>query len=269
MKGIDIYSEDNVYDWNRVKADGIQAVYIKATDGVTYINPKLGAQYNGAKSVGLLVGFYHFAERNNPIAEYQHFMSVINKYQQDLKPCLDYEVSNPNMSFVAQFMSQNSNLIYYGSHSTADRSGLPANRIWIAEPKTSPSNTRGYAGIQYSWTGRVNGITNSEVDLDIFSDAVLNNGVNAPQVININNNLGVDTMGVIKIGEQSNRVRLLQGILNVLLGTQLAEDGDFGNNTRNAVIRYQQIMGISADGIVGSQTANTLYSDIKNNWFKL
>lgn len=55
MKGIDIYSEDNVYDQNRVKAYGIQAVYIKATDGVTYINPKLDSQYNGAKSVGLLV----------------------------------------------------------------------------------------------------------------------------------------------------------------------------------------------------------------------
>lgn len=96
-----------------------------------------------------------------------------------------------------------------------------------------------------------------------------NNGVNAPQPININNNLGVDTMGAMKLGENSNRVRLLQGILNVLLGCGLSEDGDFGNNTRNAVIRYQQIMGIGADGIVGSQTANTLYSDIKNNWFKL
>lgn len=134
-------------------------------------------------------------------------MSVINKYQQDLKPCLDYEVSNPDMNFVSQFMSQNGNLIYYGSHSTADRTGLPANRVWIAEPKTSPSDTRGYAGIQYSWTGRVNGISNSEVDLDIFSNDVLLNDANAPQLdININNIQESVNMNPIKMGENSGRV---------------------------------------------------------------
>lgn len=267
MKGIDIYSEDNVYDWNRVKADSIQAIYIKATDGVTYINPKLDSQYNSAKSVGLLVGFYHFAERNNPVAEYQHFINTINKYQQDLKPCLDYEVSNPDMNFVAQFMSQNGNLIYYGSHSTADRSGLPANRIWIAEPKTSPSNTRGYAGIQYSWTGRVNGISNSEVDLDIFTDSVLNNGVNAPQGININNIQGSVCMVAMKIGENSGRVKLLQSILNVLVGG-ISIDGDFGKQTANAVMKYQSIMHLSIDGVVGEETINALLFDIKVGWFK-
>lgn len=38
MKGIDIYSDTIITDWNAVKGDGVQAVYIKATEGITYVN---------------------------------------------------------------------------------------------------------------------------------------------------------------------------------------------------------------------------------------
>ncbi|SMC19277.1 Putative peptidoglycan binding domain-containing protein [Clostridium acidisoli DSM 12555] len=266
FRGIDIYSEDNVTDWNAVKASNIQAVYIKASDGISYINPKMDSQYHGAKSVGLLVGFYHFAERNSAIAEYQHFNSVISKYQQDLKPCLDYEVSIPDMNFVSQFMAQNPNLILYSSHNITDISRLPISKIWVAEPQTNPSNTKGYGGIQYSWTGRVNGISNNEVDMDLFNETILNNGINAPVTIN-NIQESVQVM-VIKMGENSNRVRLLQSILNVLIGG-VSIDGDFGKGTYDAVVKYQEIMHLSVDGEVGENTINTLLNDLKNNWFKL
>ncbi|MDD3224915.1 MAG: GH25 family lysozyme [Clostridium sp.] len=79
FKVIDIYSEDNVISWSEVKASGVQWVYIEATDGISYVNPKMDSQYHGAKSASSLVIFYHFAQRNPVQIEYNHFMTTISK----------------------------------------------------------------------------------------------------------------------------------------------------------------------------------------------
>lgn len=49
-------------------------------------------------------------------------------------------------------------------------------------------------------------------------------------------------------------VKNLQKTLNEKLGTKLTLDGDFGPNTQNAVRRFQEANGLSADGVVGPQT---------------
>lgn len=41
MKGIDISSYQQNVDFIKVKNSGVQIVYIKATEGVTYTNPLL------------------------------------------------------------------------------------------------------------------------------------------------------------------------------------------------------------------------------------
>lgn len=76
-------------------------------------------------------------------------------------------------------------------------------------------------------------------------------------------------MGVIREGEKSERVKLLQAIFNVISGAGLVVDGDFGDATRRAVVNYQQVEGISADGEVGEQTIDTLLNDLKQNHFKI
>ncbi len=235
-QGIDVFSGTNVTNWNSVRSSGIQMVYIKATEGVTYTNPLMNSQYNGAKAAGILVGFYHFASQNDPLSEYQHFIGTISNYGQDLKPCLDYEnTSNTNYSFINQFMSQNSNLIFYGPHAIADNTGIALNKIWIPEPNTAPANTRGYAGTQYNWTGSVSGI-NGNADLDLFSDLVLN-GTTPPTP---------------PTGDPT--VRSIQQKLNTLLKLGLAVDGIQGPQTTAAIKEFQGAMGLTQDAIWGSMT---------------
>ncbi len=178
MTGIDVYSGTNVTDWNAVKNAGVTAVYIKLTDGLTYNNPNALAQYNGAKSAGLKVGAYHYAEDNDVDSEYSHFQSQASKYQWDLKPVLDYEVGgNTDLNFISTFMAKDSNLIFYSSHTVADATGLPINRIWVAEPSDAggyafTGTTKGYAGIQYLWHGTINGLQ-GDADVDLFSNDIL------------------------------------------------------------------------------------------------
>lgn len=248
MKGIDIYSGTIITDWNAVKNDGVDIVYIKLTDGLTYINPKASQQHEAAKNSGLKVGAYHFAEQNNPIDEYSHFIGEVAKYQWDLKPVLDYEIVAADFNFVTQFMSKNANLLYYGSHSTADRSGIAKNRIWIAEPAdithsnySVPSTTGEYAGIQYAWHGKINGLQ-GDADVNLFSDSVLNYFTT----------VAISEFNQVQKGDPT--VRTIQMQLNTLLKKGLAVDGIMGAETTGVIKEFQTAMGLVADGIWGPKT---------------
>ncbi|SMC17095.1 lysozyme [Clostridium acidisoli DSM 12555] len=247
MKGIDIYSETNITDWNAVKASGVEVVYIKLTDGLTYNNPKVEEQYKAAKAVGLKVGGYHFGEKNAPQAEYEHFKSILDKYDWDLKPVLDYEVGIPDMNFVTQFMAQNPNLLLYASHNVADKCGLPKNKIWVAEPNTNPTSTGEYAGIQYAWTGRVNGLQ-GDADVDLFSDLIL---AGSASIV-----AKVQATGPVQSGDPT--VRIIQQQLNTLLKKGLAVDSINGPATIAAIKEFQGIMGLVPDGIWGPKTAGAV-----------
>ena len=44
-------------------------------------------------------------------------------------------------------------------------------------------------------------------------------------------------------------------------GNKLSEDGDYGKNTFNAVIKYQQANNLTADGKIGDETWNHMWSN--------
>ncbi len=68
---------------------------------------------------------------------------------------------------------------------------------------------------------------------------------------------------VIRRGDRGNEVRIIQYYLN-FLGffnprlSQITVDGIFGNETYNAVVNFQRLYGLQADGIVGRGTWNQL-----------
>lgn len=246
MKGIDIYSETVITDWNAIKNDGVEVVYIKLTDGLTYNNPKALEQYNGAKSAGLKVGAYHFAEYNSMNSEYSHFISEASKYQWDLKPVLDYEIVNFDLNYISQFMAMDINLLLYGSHSIADKTELPKSRIWIAEPLdisnsnySVPTTVGEYAGIQYAWHGKITGIQ-GDTSIDLFSSSI---EVQSNTVIPVNPQQSGDPA-----------VRIIQLQLNTLLKKNLAVDSIKGSVTTAAIKEFQSAMGLTPDGIWGPNT---------------
>jgi GH25 family lysozyme M1 (1,4-beta-N-acetylmuramidase) len=70
LRGIDVSD----YQSSSYDTDGLSFVFIKATEGRSYINPKLAAQTRRAREAGLVVGFYHFLWPGNLTAQAAYFV---------------------------------------------------------------------------------------------------------------------------------------------------------------------------------------------------
>lgn len=94
LKGIDISN------WQTVNAvdEAPDFVIIKATQGTGYVSPTCDAQYQRAKSQGKLLGVYHYASGNDPVAEAKFFLKNIEGYIHEAILVLDWE-SNENARF--------------------------------------------------------------------------------------------------------------------------------------------------------------------------
>lgn len=254
MKGIDIYSGQGSIDFSKVKASGVEIVYIKATEGVTYTDSTVRKYYNGAKNVGLKVGFYHFLRANDPIREAQNFLSALSGLSYDCKLAIDVEAAlgqttNQISSNVKQFSdylkSQGlESCIYtytsfYKNNLNSTVKDIP---LWIAEYGViRPNISTVYVGFQYSENGSVNGV-NGSVDLNEFNDGIFMNSSNrggnfvAPSI------------------SASDTVKIIQQQLNTLLKKGLVVDGINGSSTTAAIKEFQRTMGLVQDGIWGPKT---------------
>ena len=59
-QGIDVSSYQGNINFASVKNAGIDVVYIKSSEGQSYIDPYFEQNYQNAKANGLKVGFYHY-----------------------------------------------------------------------------------------------------------------------------------------------------------------------------------------------------------------
>ncbi len=93
-EGIDVSNWQGYIDYSRVKASGIDIVYIKASQGNNITDPFFKVNYNNAKANGLKVGLYHFLLARNDeeaVQEAEYFSSVISATSPDCKLAMDFE----------------------------------------------------------------------------------------------------------------------------------------------------------------------------------
>lgn len=81
----------------------------------------------------------------------------------------------------------------------------------------------------------------------------------------------------LRVGSRGNDVLLMQNrlkFISIYYNTipNISADGIFGNATRNAVIAFQQLMGLTPDGLIGVQTWNLInntYSELMSSSYSL
>ena len=190
-RGIDVSDWQGYIDYSRVKNSGIDIVYIKSSQGNSFVDPYFKTNYENAKSNGLKVGFYHFlTAKNIQEAENQaiYFSSVISGTSPDCKLAMDFEIfdnlnneqiNQISFTFLAKVQElTGKEVIVYSDASNAKNtfSKELANRypLWVAEygvnsPRTG--NWSSFEGFQYSDTGIVSGIQ-GYTDLDTFTEKI-------------------------------------------------------------------------------------------------
>lgn len=193
IQGIDVSEWQGYIDYNEVKEDGIEIVYIKASEGTNIIDPYFKTNYDNAKSNGLKVGMYHYlTARTVEEAERQaeYFCSVISGTSPDCRLAMDFEdfgdlskeeINDISFAFLEKVekLTGKEVVVYsdlYNAENTFSAELAEKYPLWIAEYEVSNPSSTGkwvkWIGFQYSDTGRVDGIS-AYVDKDEFTEDIL------------------------------------------------------------------------------------------------
>ena len=238
VKGIDVSHWQGEINWTKVYEAGYRFVFIKATEGVNFVDPNLEKNVEGAKKAGLLVGVYHFAhpESNKPEDEARFFLSVAGKYVKNgyLKPVLDLEKGcNLGSEKLTEWVLRWAKtifvetgvepIIYVNSYYATNCLENPVTKydLWIAhwtyDPALQPNT-----GIwskwkfwQYSDNGTVPGI-NGKVDLDLYNgniEQLLGETIN----VNITKHLNALKKEYQALRENYDKLLIKVNILTILL----------------------------------------------------
>jgi len=196
LEGIDISQYQTGIDWNKVKADNINFVFVKATGGQTYIDPSFKQHWTNVKNAGLMRGAYHFYyTKDDPTTQANFFISNVLSVStaNDMPPVLDIESGGVNTDIsVAQlqqdiqtFLTVVENAfgrkpILYTSHSFAQQYFnnpiFDKYYLWLAEYADAPIVPTGWANSGWTFwqdspSASVDGVTGN-VDHDYFNGSL-------------------------------------------------------------------------------------------------
>lgn len=156
IKGTDVAS----YQPETFTTTGLDFVFVKATEGTSYINPKQGRQAATARTAGLALGFYHFLHPGNVKAQAAYFVEKCASVEGDMLVC-DWETTGqggrPSNADKDAFLREVKRLrpghkvglyanLDYWLH--RDTTSYACDFLWIADP----NHSAGKPGIRAKWT---------------------------------------------------------------------------------------------------------------------
>ena len=207
FEGVDVSQWQREINFAEVERAEIEIVYIKSSEGVSYIDPYFEENYQKAKESGIKVGFYNYVRARNveeAEREAQFFSGVISGKEADCKLAMDFEsfgdLSVEEINQISEaFLSKTQELtgkelvIYsdaFNAREIFSKELASRYPLWVAEYDVeNPSETRwqNWIGFQYTNRGEVAGI-NGFVDRDDFTKEILLNdtsqipeGIEKPQ----------------------------------------------------------------------------------------
>jgi lysozyme len=188
VRGIDISHHQGVIDWERVKGEGINFVYMKATEGGDHKDREFPDNWQAASRIGMVKGAYHFFTFCTPGSEQAaNFCAMVPVEPNTLPPAIDFESSGnckarPKKDTVLKELTVfiralekrygQSPILYvtYDSYEAYIKGVFPAYHVWIRDIFRKPhiSDRLSWTFWQYAHRGRVEGIKGL-VDLNVFN----------------------------------------------------------------------------------------------------
>ena len=189
IHGIDVSKYQSVIAWDEVSAMQVKKVkigfaFIKATEGISKIDPQFKRNWKKAKEAGIIRGAYHFfLATKDGRAQAGNFLKTVSVEANDLPPVLDIEQSygvskqilQKEVKEWLQVVEENcgvkpiiyTNLDFYSQWLGEEFDSYP---LWVAHyyQPHQPRIKRDWYFWQHNDNGRVNGIV-SPVDFNVFS----------------------------------------------------------------------------------------------------
>ena len=184
--GIDVSHFQGTVDWKEVAASGAAFAFVKATQGITYVDPHFAENWPAMKEAGLLRGAYHFYEpADDPHSQALHFLSTVKFEPGDLPAVLDVEInggvsSQQLWSGVSAWLQDvqagtgRQPIVYTAPgfwNGNSPDLALTCHPLWLADYAAQPTLPHGWSTWlfwQHSQTGTVQGVSTS-VDLNLFN----------------------------------------------------------------------------------------------------
>lgn len=170
LKGIDVSS----YQSTAYGTAGIGFVFVKATEGTSYVNPRHAAQVAHGRAASLVVGHYHFVRPGSMSAQVSYFLDHAAPRAGDVL-ALDWEDTGVPGSDKDAFLKDlraaapghkavlycNRDFWFHRDHTSYAGDGL-----WIADPDAPAGHPR----IQHPWVFHQYGVS-GDLDLDLANFA--------------------------------------------------------------------------------------------------
>lgn len=191
VHGVDVSRWQGNIDWAKLRAQGANFAYIKATDGGDHLDPMFRKNWNGAHAAGLKRGAYHFFYWCRSGAEQaEWFIRNVPKSATALPPVIDVEYNHqssckkrPSRELVLKKMKTFMDRLeeHYGQrpviYTAPDfyednlQGEFGDHAFWLRSTAAHPKKVypdRKWLFWQYSGTGLSHGVK-GEIDLNVFN----------------------------------------------------------------------------------------------------
>ncbi|MDY6985084.1 MAG: GH25 family lysozyme [Candidatus Thermoplasmatota archaeon] len=115
VEGIDVSHWQGEINWDQVYGSGKRFAFVKASEGISYIDPYFEENMVNGRAAGMLMGAYHFARPldNSAVDEARFFISVIDDYLTEgyMRPTLDIEVGEGEWSYISDWVHEFMNAV--------------------------------------------------------------------------------------------------------------------------------------------------------------
>ena len=189
IHGIDVSRYQQTISWEAVKEMKVKKIslgfaFIKATEGISNLDPQFKRNWRKSKQAGMIRGAYHFfVASKDGRAQAENFIKHVKLGENDFPPVLDIENMNGiNTTVLKRELKKwldivenhykvkpiiYTNVDFYTKKLGKEFDNYP---LWAAHyfQYSEPRIERNWTFWQHSEEGRVNGI-NSKVDFNVFN----------------------------------------------------------------------------------------------------
>lgn len=190
VRGVDVSHYQGEINWNALAVQNIQFVYIKATEGSTYVDEKFADNFRAARQTGLRVGAYHFFSFDSPgTNQAANFIETVEAFKGMMPPVVDVEfygnkeVNPPDPLEVRSQLqayldaveeAYGKRPVIYATYESWElyiKNQFEDYPLWIRDIWNRPEKSLDWTFWQYTNRGRLKGFSGDEpyIDLNVFA----------------------------------------------------------------------------------------------------